>query len=89
MDIGDELIFVDSSNGEKKFLIKPKLRAEGHGGGDKGLTEGFVNSLQPEYSLVPLTEARASLESHLMAFAAEQSRIEYRVVDMEKFHSLI
>lgn len=89
MDIGDELIFFDSSNGEKNILIKPKLHAEGHGGGDTGLMEGFVNSLQPEYSLVPLTEARASLESHLMAFAAEQSRVETRVVDMEKFHSLI
>jgi len=88
-DIGDKLIFVDSSNGEKKFIIKPKLHVEVHGGGDKGLIEGFVNSLQPGYALVPLTEARASLESHLMAFAAEKSRVENRVVEMEEFHSLI
>jgi hypothetical protein len=33
----------------------------------------------------PLTAARESLESHLMAFAAEESRLNATVVDMDEF----
>ncbi len=85
----DDLYFIESQNGEKRQLIKPKITIEAHGGGDLKLTEGFVNSLQPDYKLVPLTDARAALESHLMAFAAEKARLEKKVIDMEEFHSLI
>jgi hypothetical protein len=38
-------------------------------------------------SAAVLTTARESLESHLMAFAAEQARVEGRVVDMAAYRA--
>ena len=45
----------------------------GHGGGDFGLVDSFVRALRGDEQ--PLTTARESLESHLLAFAAEESRL--------------
>jgi len=55
----------------------------GHGGGDAGLMRQFVKVLRGEKP--PLTSARDSLESHLMAFAADTSRLNNSVVDMKVF----
>jgi len=56
----------------------------GHGAGDTGLMRGFLDALRngPGDST---TTARESLESHLLAFAAEQSRLHYNVIDMQEF----
>lgn len=56
----------------------------GHGGGDKGLMTQFVKALAGEQNAV-LTNARASLESHLMAFAAEEARLKGTVIHMSDF----
>jgi len=55
----------------------------GHGGGDAGLMHQFVQALRGDH--LPLTSARDSLESHLMAFAAEQARKDRSVIDMSAF----
>jgi predicted dehydrogenase len=57
--------------------------AVGHGGGDAGIMAAFVKALRnPDTAL---TTARESLESHLMAFAAEQSRVDNVIISMDKF----
>jgi predicted dehydrogenase len=54
----------------------------GHGGGDAGLMASFVRALQGEEDALR-TSARDSLESHLMAFAAEESRLNGgKLIDM-------
>ncbi len=58
----------------------------GHGGGDMGLVASFVRALRADRPEV-LTSARNSLESHLMAFAAEQARVEGGVVDMGEYRA--
>ncbi len=45
----------------------------GHGGGDMGLVNAFYQSLLSDNSLC--TTLESSIESHLMAFAAEESRL--------------
>jgi hypothetical protein len=35
----------------------------------------------------PLTNARASLESHLLAFAAEEARLQHTVINMQDFRA--
>jgi predicted dehydrogenase len=55
----------------------------GHGGGDFGVVRSFVAARRGESEA--LTNARESLESHLMAFAAEESRLNGTVVDMAAF----
>lgn len=57
----------------------------GHGGGDEGLMRAFVTAVRERSG--SLTEARLSLESHLLAFAAEQSRSSGSVVDMAAFRA--
>jgi len=56
--------------------------AEGHGGGDFGLMAAFLESLRGD-GIAARHTARQVLESHLMAFAADQARLEGEVVEME------
>ncbi len=57
----------------------------GHGGGDHGVMANFVQVLRGQAE--PLTSARASLESHLMAFAAETARRQNRIIEMDEFRA--
>ena len=51
----------------------------GHGGGDYGLLRDFLKVLASGGE--SLTSARKSLQSHLLCFAAERSRIEGKVIE--------
>ena len=54
-----------------------------HGGGDFGILEDFIRALRTQdWSNFPST-LEASLESHLMAFAAEKSRLTGQVVSLK------
>jgi predicted dehydrogenase len=57
----------------------------GHGGGDHGLMADFVRVLRGEAE--PMTSARVALESHLLAFAAEEARSNGSVVEMAAFRA--
>ena len=54
----------------------------GHGGGDYGIMREFVDMIQNTDSFDNL---EGSVVSHIMAFAAEQSRLEKRTVDFTRF----
>lgn len=60
-------------------------KVSGHGGGDHNLMADFLAALRGE--MPPMTTARVSLESHLLAFAAEEARNNYSVVHMEEFRA--
>jgi len=51
----------------------------GHGGGDEGLMSNFVKTMRGEQT-PHTTTARVSLQSHLMCFAAEEARLNGKVV---------
>ncbi len=57
----------------------------GHGGGDHGLVADFLRMLRGESEA--LTSARVALESHLLAFAAEEARHNGTVVNMADFRA--
>ncbi len=57
----------------------------GHGGGDWGTFRAFLELLRGEGS--GLTDVRTSLESHLLAFAAEEARLSHQVLDMAEFRA--
>ena len=63
-------------------------QSSGHGGGDGRLLEDFVAVLRGERTEAA-TEAAESLESHLLAFAAEEARTTRRVVEMEHFRAAL
>lgn len=69
---------------DKETRITPELIESGHMGGDIILIDEFLESIQSP-GLDHLSSARESLESHLLAFAAETSRLEGRIVDMQDF----
>jgi predicted dehydrogenase len=57
----------------------------GHGGGDPGLMRSFIRLIKTGKLDINLTSAQVSAESHMIAFAAEESRVSGEVVDMGKF----
>jgi predicted dehydrogenase len=59
-----------------------------HGGGDFGIMRSLVNALRgmPDDSV---TTARESLESHLLAFAAEESRLQHSTINMAEFRTRV
>ncbi|EGG32129.1 Gfo/Idh/MocA family protein [Paenibacillus sp. HGF5] len=57
----------------------------GHGGGDMGLIKDFLRLVQTGGSNQGLTSASRSVQSHLMAFAAEQSRVDGRIINLNEF----
>jgi predicted dehydrogenase len=74
----------DHRTGSMEQITLP-VGASGHGGGDFGIMRSFVRSVRGADQ--PLTGGRASLESHLMAFAAEESRLTNTVVDMAAYRA--
>jgi hypothetical protein len=60
----------------------------GHGGGDFGIVRSFVNAINgtPDDSV---TTARESLESHLLAFAAEESRHTKTLINMGDYRQRV
>jgi predicted dehydrogenase len=62
------------------------VESDGHGGGDFGIMRDFIRTMQGREE--PMTPARESLESHIMAFAAEESRESGAVVDLVNFRKV-
>lgn len=67
------------------ITLPPGSEAEGHGGGDFGLMRHFIQLIRSDGQQIGLTSAAISVQSHLMAFAAEQSRLERRMIPMQAF----
>ncbi len=60
---------------EEQVIQLPVLE-DGHGGGDIGIMREFLKLVRGEATGQNLTSAEASVQSHMMAFAAEQSRLQ-------------
>ncbi len=69
--------------------IARELSVEGcegtHGGGDLRIMDSFVKAVRSGDKRHVLTSVEASLDSHLMAFAAEKSRKEGRVIELADY----
>lgn len=78
-------IEVTDFNSGRKDLILLKEPKSGHGGGDHALFRDFVRAIREKDTVGGLTSADVSVQSHLMAFAAEKSRIEKKQIDMYEY----
>ena len=65
-------------------MIHPDLSTSGHGGGDGGIVRDFLALLEGRQGEAS-SDIRASVESHMMACAAEESRMTDSVVSIEDF----
>ena len=61
--------------------VPPQTNNYGHGGGDYFLMRDFVQAVRQAKSDT-LSSAQASLQSHLICFAAELSRKEKKIVEL-------
>jgi hypothetical protein len=77
----NKLTVHDSLTGEIREIDEREV-VDGHGGGDIGLLDAFIEYIREDNKRV--TSAKESLESHLIAFAADISRIERRRINMEE-----
>lgn len=87
--VGDmeEFTHTDFVTGESKIYKANALDAlnyegVGHGGGDTGMIRDWIEAIRTQDASVMSTPLDESLESHLIAFAAEKSRKEQRVVTL-------
>ncbi len=85
--IGDTqyLSVVNFRNGKKETLdtrLAETGIASGHGGGDYGLMEAFIKASQHQDPSMVASSLAVSMESHYIAFGAERSRMEKRVVTL-------
>lgn len=74
----------DHLGGRKQRIPIPPVKS-GHGGGDFGVLRSFVAAVRGKDSSI--ATARDVLESHLLALAAEQSRLTGRPVTMSEFRT--
>ena len=81
---GHKITIRDHLSGSTEYVEVRDSSSSGHGGGDFGLIASFLRAVrgEPDNSL---TTARESLESHLLAFAAEEARLNNTVVEMAEF----
>jgi predicted dehydrogenase len=83
----NEVAVVDHASGRRR-LVELEAARGGHGGGDWGLIDAFVGALRGEADGL-LTSARESVESHLLAFAAEEARLSRSTVEMAAYRARI
>jgi predicted dehydrogenase len=79
---GDSIEIHDHLTGRVE-QVDPRAGTSGHGGGDEGLMAAFVKAFYDPGAA--LTTARESLESHLMAFAAERARVDGSIIQLDDF----
>ena len=65
-------------------VIRPDVTSTGHGGGDGGIMEDFLALLEGRQAEAA-SEIRFSVESHMMACAAEEARLTGTVVNLADF----
>ena len=76
-----------AGNGTEKNeskIIRPEQATSGHSGGDSGIVDDFLAMLEGRGS-VSATEIHESVESHMMACAAEEARVTGKVVSLADF----
>ena len=82
-DGGNKITLRDHRSGSSE-QIDVQNTAGGHGGGDFGIVDSFLRASRNEPD-ADLPTARAALESHLLAFAAEEARKSGTVVELDRF----
>ena len=81
---------VYESRSNKKYLWNKKLsdipeyKGSGHGGGDMALVCDFLESVSWQDPDKLTSTIDASIESHVMGFRAEKSRLSHKKVDVTK-----
>lgn len=71
--------------GDSIEIVRPAVSRHRYGGGDHGIMNYFVDWVRNGRGEPGLTSAFGSIESHLMAFAAERSRVTGCTIKINEF----
>jgi predicted dehydrogenase len=84
---GDDVVVRSHAGAETRHRVQIDGGGyAGHGGGDPGLVQALDRELaKPARAM--RSGLSASVESHMMAFAAEEARLSGQVVDLAAFHA--
>ncbi|MCU6712883.1 Gfo/Idh/MocA family oxidoreductase [Paenibacillus sp. J5C_2022] len=75
---------------KEEMVIRVNAPAEGHGGGDQEIVRSFLQEVRNYNGQEGLSSAAASVRSHLMAFAAEKSRLKQgQPIELDAFYNEI
>lgn len=82
-----EIEILDFQTGQKEVVLIPLDTTDryGHGGGDFGIVHDIIKLIQKKSLNKITTSVDLSVNSHLMAFAAEKARIENKVINMNEY----
>lgn len=82
----NEIEVIDFSTGRKDRIELNDIHgSNGHGGGDEAIMREFVKLVSDDGDRAGLTTAHVSVQSHIMAFAAEKSRLEGSVIQLHEY----
>ncbi|KAF9222094.1 NAD(P)-binding protein [Gyrodon lividus] len=73
----------------KKTKHYPVNQGGGHGGGDLGLIQAFIEAVRAKDQTVLGTDVGEVLKSHLTVFAAEKSRKDGKIVDCVEYEESV
>lgn len=72
---------------DEETIINPCKNTDGHGGGDERLISDFIRAVSENNNSLVKSMAIDSIDSHIMAFASEYSRISDEVVYLNEFYN--
>ena len=72
-----------------KDAVLDESIAAGHGGGDAGIMRAFCQLLAGTYNGNSVGDVTVSVDNHLTAFAAEESRLTDHVIFMDEYKNKI
>ena len=81
---GDPYMYTDVEIEPMKEVMESTMEI-GHYGGDFFLVKDLLKLLRGEETSVSLTELKDSVNSHLICYAAEKSRLEKKIVSVAEF----
>lgn len=88
--IGDKLLkYFDFKTGEETNIDIENATASnsvvgGHGGGDGGIINSLYDYIANDCLKENLSKIEISVKNHLIAFAAEKSRVEDKIINFER-----
>lgn len=80
----NEIEITDFNTGNVETIQLQESKS-GHGGGDYGIMRDFIKLVLQDGKVQGLTSASVSVQSHMIAFAAEKARLEKKVVNMKDY----
>jgi predicted dehydrogenase len=86
--IGDMEMFIMTDFKTKK-QTKWKLKTDAHGGGDLSLVRDWVQAVSQQNKALLSSTIEVSVESHLMAFGAERSRLNRTIEDIRLYKTAL